>query len=128
MLDSIKTKKYLCKQENGCWQPMVPVLHLSRPVWDCPNGWLSHFCLISTCLTHIHNSCTHNTDGATNSYSISTILHVLSKHIRPLYLTLWPWYTFSDFADIQLSTLHSLITFLIYIISESEAFCLFIVL
>jgi hypothetical protein len=64
MLDSIKTNKYFCKKENSRQWPLVPVLHPTRPVWDCPIGCPSRFYLNFTHLTRIHDGRTCNTDGA----------------------------------------------------------------
>jgi hypothetical protein len=64
MLDSIKTNKYFRKEENGRQRPLVPVLHPTGPVWECPIGCPSRFCLNFTRLTRIHDGRTNNTDGA----------------------------------------------------------------
>jgi len=64
MLDSIKTKKYFCEQENGRQRAFVPVLDPSRPVWVCSNRWPSRFRLTFTRLARIHDGRTRNTDGA----------------------------------------------------------------
>ena len=64
MLDSIKTKKYFCEQENGRQRAFVPVLDPSRPVWVCSNWWPSRFRLTFTRLARIHDGRTRNTDGA----------------------------------------------------------------
>jgi len=64
MLDSIKTNKCFHKEENGRRRPLVPVLHPTRPVWDCPIGCPSRFRLNFTRMTCIHDGRTRITDGA----------------------------------------------------------------
>ena len=61
MFDSIQNYKCFRKEENGFRRPLIPVLHPTRPVWDCPIGCPSRFRLNFTRLTRIHDGRTRNT-------------------------------------------------------------------